>query len=103
MFTLEINNKEYTLEVNRRSVKRAEDLGVTLGSTGFGATYDLFFMALLKHHPKMSVEKAYDLYDEMIDEGEYNPSEVLELIGKQLEEVFSKLDNPNAKKKLLNR
>ncbi len=103
MITLEIKNREYKLDIVRRSVKKAEDLGVVIKSAGFGATYDLFYIALLKEQPKITLDKAYELFDLLIDEGEYNPSEVLDILGKQLEEAFSKIDNPNAKKKLLNR
>ncbi len=101
MFKLEIENKEYTFEVHRRSIKKAEENGITLGGTGFGATYDMFYIGLVKHQPKISVNKAYDLYDALVDEGEYNPSEVMELIAKEFEDAFKKLDNPNPKKKII--
>lgn len=102
MFKLEINGKEYTLEVTRRSIKKAEELGISLDKTGFGMTYDIFYIAISKHHPELSLEQAYDLYDTVIDSGEYDPKQILDLIAQQLESVLAKLDNPKAKKKLKN-
>ncbi len=105
MFKLEINDKEYLIEVTRRSIRNAEKMNVELklGAEGneFGLSYDMFYIALLKHHPAVTMEEACDLMDELIDSGDYNMSEVFELIGKQFEEVMSKLDNPNPKKKII--
>ena len=63
--------EKYTLEFNRRTVKMAEDAGITLSSitedkrlmAGYSG---LFYYAFLMHHPQIKAAKAESiLFDDM--------------------------------------
>lgn len=83
--------REYTLEFNRKSVKKAEQSGLdinALGSKSMTMVSLLFWGAFLMHHPHMTQEQT----DKILFDGLRGlNSEELEYLGKLYAEPFQTL------------
>ncbi|QIK69952.1 hypothetical protein G7062_06470 [Erysipelothrix sp. HDW6C] len=69
---IEINGEEYTFELNRRQIIKAEEVyGVSLvdmQSRVISQSYKLWCAGLDMHHSNISIEKRMDLYDQYNEE-----------------------------------
>lgn len=78
---IEIANKEYTLEFDRKSIVFAEEvIGFNLAKydeTPVASAYKLFAGGLHKNHPQIKIENKVKLLDTYKDEG----GDVEELLG----------------------
>jgi len=67
----EIENKKYTLEYSRDSIRKLEDRGYNfqeLESKPITMMSVLFFGALLKHQPETNLEQSDELYKQVADD-----------------------------------
>ena len=65
----EVKEKTYVLEYNRSGIRRAEAAGLDLSNLNKVVTTPttLFYGALIKHQPDMTIDKADELYDAVAD------------------------------------
>lgn len=98
---IQIKDKEYTLEMNRASIKWLEMNGFVISDFEKKPVtyYDLLWHSLfLKNHPSVSENLAIKLMDEYIEEGN-SASAILNFAIEEYSNFINALADTNSKKK----
>lgn len=70
---IKVGDEEFTLELDRKSIMRAEEVyGVSISKVEdqfVSQSYKLFRAALHKNHSNISIDARDDLFDKFVEEG----------------------------------
>ena len=94
--TIEIDGKEYTLLLNRRAVKVAENAGLTpdaLFTRPLNSVDLLWRASFLPNHPEITDEKAIELYEKLEKEHPEKISQILKYLSEQYGAFFKPLNS----------
>lgn len=97
-----IDEQQYTLEFTRAAYAEMERAGFRLDNVDampLTSTYFLFWGALRKNHPTVTLDRASRLFDTLIDEG-YELSDILGALVELMNEVFTSSAKTKKKVKL---
>lgn len=88
---IEVGEKEYTLELDRKEIARAEVLGLRVREFENAPTtqsYLLFRSGLHKNHPNLKASECDDLFDKYAKE-DGDTNEIIELLLNEYASFFS--------------
>lgn len=88
---IEVSEKEYCLELNRKEISRSEDLGLKVRdfeNSPAKQSYQLFRCGLHLNHPNLKGYECDELFDAYSNEGG-DTNEIMELLLEQYASFFS--------------